>query len=560
MGGASYINRTYRNDDDSMGNVEIQSEDNFSILPDGVEIWEKAVDGSIIFPFIPGSKFPTDAIQQRADEYKTIDMLYKNKLDAVYGNIVSINDMMRDAVTNFPILRLVPNLPDYKLLTEAWVDLTAAKPPRVESDDSIKQMQLSQVIGASNFAEAYRSVVRGSQIMYGNKTFKVDKLSGGRVKIVDMPLKCWVPFVNKEDTSTIACNVFFNIFVDNNQWFCEFVCYEETGDIYGLKFKYNKRRLMLEELVEEFKHEQAFNGKGISPIVVFHGDRLNNELLGQSRYKEWDSAIASCIRAYQTILILLERCKEIIRVLPSGATKTDDYTGLTYSQQTGSIAYEPGVDKKAPEIKFEVPVIPMEQAILAYGQCLERLSRDTGLPGTFLNLQDIKTGTSGETVKSSMIRSEIKAKGMNTLLNYSTKALIHRIAIASNLDIDIGEFDIKSFNGFVQNEDSKSKILQARLGSSGNIATMTIADAIAEYDDVPMSIAKQREQELKGIKVEQTTIDIHNSESGKESEVTNGISFTPKPGTIENSSNVNTEGFKPVGAFIMGSENIGDNV
>lgn len=546
------------NNHNELGNINIQEENDFSILSCDIDVWETTIDKNGnevgVFPFQTGDRFPRpDKEKRRANIYKTNDLLYANSLKDVYDGVFSWNDMLRDAITNVPILALASKLPDFKGCTEAWVDLIAAKPPRVDGKDNKKILELSNILTNSNFAQAYRSAVRGSQIMYGNKVFRVDRLAGGSVKVVDLPVKCWIPFVNKNDFSTIEVNIFFNIFMDSDdRCKCEFICYHENGSIGKFTFNYDSRTGVLGELIEQTEWAEAFEGKGISPIVVFTGTTLNGGIFGQELLSDWDAAIASAIRCYEAIMILVERAKEITRVVPEGATDTNDATGMTYIRQSGAIAYK-GTD--APTIEYKIPEVRMEAAIQAYDKALDRLSHDTYLSKTFFDASALSTQSSGETLKASMYRTELKSKSFNTELSRPLKLLIYKMAVAAGLDIGLEDFDTKMFNGFVQNQKEHMEILQSRLGSQNNVKTMSIADAIAEYDDVPMSIAVERAKELSGIVDNTNKKEIETTDSGGDSEVTDGISFTPR----SNKKNVHKRRGKLQEAYILGPENIGGN-
>lgn len=537
------------NTDDNNGNINIQTEDNFGIVPDGTYIWDEDT-----FYFKTGDTFPDGYLQNRANIYKTNQMLYKTKLDEIYPEVFAWNDMMRDPMTNQQIIILTNRLADYKSCTEAWVDLLAAKPPRIDGQDSVKILKTSNILSNSNFADAYRSSVRGALFMYGNKVLRVDKLNGGNVKAVEIPVKCWIPFVNKNDITTIEVNVIFNIFKDsNNKYFCEFVCYYEDGRIKKYTFEYNFGAKALGELIEETDYEEAFNGAGISPIVVFTGYNIDGEVYGCELYSDWDAAIASCMRAYQAMMQMIERAKEITRVFPDGATKTDDDMGITYINQTGVMAYKD--IEHPPQVDYKIPVVNMEPVIAAYNEALERLSRDTCLSTTFFNTAELKSNTSGETLKASMYRTELHSKSLCTLLLRSLKQLICKMALAADIELHMDEFDVIQFNGFVQDLKQQMEILQARLGSANNIKTMSEADAIAEYDDVPMSVAVKRAQELKGKVINENEDNTGNTDSGNESTVTNGIGLTPgvsgtnKTGVVNNDTNT---------AFPVGPDSIGE--
>lgn len=532
---------------EKIGNINIQKEDDFSVLIPGTYVWDEDE-----FYFKTGDVFPTPSEEKRANIYKTNDALYNSNLEDVYQSVFSWNDRIRDMVTSQEVSKIAANLPDFKGCTESWVDLGSAKPPRVDGSDSSKILRLSNILTNSNFAEINRSAWRGTLFMYGNKVFRVDRLHGGNVKCVEMPLKCWIPFVNRHDVSTIEVNVIFNIFKNRDgMWYVEFICYHEDGRIKKYTYGYNKSTKRLLDLVEETEYEEAFDGAGISPIVVFTGNSLNGSVFGSELYSDWDASISSCIRAYESILLMVERAKEITRVVPADATDTDDYSGYTYLRQTGAIAYK-DMDK-VPKVEYVVSQINMEPLIQAYQQALDRLARDTGLSSTFFSTSELKSNTSGETLKTSMYRTELKSKSYCTLMSRPLKSMVYKMGIAAGLDIEMSDFDLVMFNGFIQDVKEQMEIIQSRLGSNGNVKTMSTADAISQYDDVPMSQAVIRAKELEGIVVEMLDEDVVSSDSGGESEVTAGITFTHGE---DNNNTSNSKGDN-IEAYQIGPQNIG---
>ena len=91
-GGGSVANR--------FSNIRYLVEDNFSVVPENTIIWEGEL------PFKEGDEFPTKFIQERANIFKTNEALYKcEAYDQIFDTIVNFNDYMRDAVTNYPIIK-----------------------------------------------------------------------------------------------------------------------------------------------------------------------------------------------------------------------------------------------------------------------------------------------------------------------------------------------------------------------------------------------------------------------------------------------------------------------
>ena len=549
-----YRNPTNRKN--SFRNISLLTEDNFDIVPENTFIW----DGEL--PFKEGDTFPTDFIRERANLFKTNEALYKcEAYDQIFDTIVNFNDYMRDAVTNYPILRVIPTLPDFRMVTDTWVDLLSAKSPKIDGPDTSKITQVSTLLGASNFAVAFQSAVRGALVLYGNAVFRIDRQRGGNPKIVEMPIKNWIPFVNENDITTIDVNCFFNIFcpkrgyevvegvvATGKDWFCEFILYHEDGKIEKYTFRYLKDSCKLGELLDRVE-SQAFNGLGVSPIVVFTGQRIGNTVYGEEQFKKWEASIVSSMKAFETILVLLERTKEIYRVLPEGATQRDENTGVTFMQQTGAIMYRVTQDGKAPEVKSVTPSVLMDEAIQAYKETVVRVSRDTDLSYTLFDTKELGHQMTGKALKTAMYRTELKAKSLSTLIQNSAKMLVVKLALAGGIEIDMSDFTLTAESGFVNDIETVTEIVQKR---NGGAKTLSLEDSIAILDDVTMAEAQARARQLRGEPpVEQPS--VSNTDSG-EGSVVSDVNLTHSS-TVDINPPSGGKG-EPVRFYPLGGANI----
>ena len=525
--------------DKNARNIQLVVEDDFSTVPEGTLIW----DGTL--PFKQGSKFPTEFIQERANIFKTNDLLYEQKAyDSIFSNIINFNEMLRDAVTNYPILRLIPNLPDYRLVTDTWVDLLGAKSPKIDGTDVAVMSKVSSIVDNSNFAIAFQQAVRGSLLMYGNAVYRVDKQAGGKTKVIEMPIKTWIPLVNEQDITTIDVNCFFNIYKTDRDY-CEFILYHEDGRVEKYTHLYNKASKVLGELVD-YEEDVAFGGKGVSPIVVFTGQRLGNTVYGTDSYRKWESSIIACMKAFETILVLLQRTKEIYRLMPEGATQRDENTGITFMQQTGAIMYKHEREGNVPEVKMVVPSVPMEEAIRGYKEAVIRVSRDTDLTYTMFDTKELGTNMTGKALKTAMYRTELKAKSWSTLINNSAKDIVIKMALASGIEISGSDFTLISESGFVNDIETLTELVQKR---NGGATTLTVQDSIALLDDVSMTVAEERARELKGLQpLEKEEINI--SDSGDDS-IVSDVTLTTVSAQGDDSL-----GKQPVKAYPLGGDNI----
>ena len=482
-------------------NINLLEEDNFSIVPPNTLIWEGEL------PFKENDVFPTPFIQERANIIKTNESLYKSeRFQDIFSTLFNFNDFMVDAITNMQILRLIPYLPDFRSITDIWVDLISAKAPKIEGSDEKKVGDVATLVGSSNFAPTFQELVKHSLFMFGNAVCRVDRQIGGNARVVLMPLKTWIPFVSETDATSIDVNCFFNIYpIDKSNHYCEFILYHEGGDDAGkiekYTFEYHKSGRKLGKLIDHVEDE-AFDGAGVSPIVVFTGQKMGNTVYGEGQYRKWEPSITSSMRAYETILVLLERTKEINRVMPEGATFRDESTGVTYSRQTGSMQYDIEDKRNAQDyVHYATPEIKMKEANEAYKETLTRVSRDTDLSYTMFDTKELGSQMSGKALKTAMYRTELRAKSLSTLINNSAKQLVVKLALASGVEIDQSDFSLITESGFVHDEETLVEMINSRLG---NQVSLTLADAIARMDDVPLGEARRRANEILGIEPEET--------------------------------------------------------
>lgn len=516
---------------DRFSNSSLLTEENFNITPANTAIWT----GDI--PYKEGDTFPTQDIIDRANEYLTNLNLYRNRFNGILDNVFSWTDYMMNPITNFPNLAICANLPDWYTATEAWVSLFSESPEidtniDIESQDfdtiNGKLNIISSILKNSNFAETWQDIIRCAQIVFGNKIVRVDKVADGRVRLTNMPVKCWQPFVNPESTSSIQCNLFFNIFTDKNgQSVCEFIAYVEDGKIIKKSYEYigTPGSGKLGSQIGDTKEGEAFDGMAeISPIVVFKGNSINGDIFGESQYKYWDASISSAIRNFEAIGVLVEQAKELVRKIPSGATKTDEFTGVTYQNRTGAIAYSDL--EHSPDIEYIKCQVQLDQVINAYKESIARVSRDTGLPASFFDTREINIAASGTALKTAMYRTNLMSNTIANSLEFQIKQLINKIATACGIDVDDSSWGVTVINkSMVIDDKEQSDIIQARV--NGDRPTMSVAQAIKEYEGVSIDVAVKKAARLEGREIPNIDVPQDTLETGSGDNLTSdGIEFT----------------------------------
>lgn len=467
-------------------NYTVMRETDFTIHK-GFNIWQ----GS--FPYSVGDTFPTESIQKRANKYKTNQFLYNCKYEKIYPNIFSNLDFLRKPITNYPILQLLPNLPDYREITETNVDLMAAKQPKIDGNFDIDS--LNKIITNSNFTLACQSVIR-SCICFGNSVKKIS-LSKDGLKLVSMPLKCWDAWVSAEDNTKIECNIFFNIFKKNNVEYIEFISYMRDGTIEKRLFHYADKRIG--QPVGEVEVTKFYEGLDLSPIVVFTGYSVDEDIFGEDLFQYWEASIAASIRAFGVILQLLERTKDIIKIMPASATQRDESSGTTYDIGSDTILYE-DLDKPA-KVEFVSPTLMINEAIAVYELAVKRLSRDTCLSYSMYDTKELGSNASGKSLKMSMYKTELRATTFKTSIMGMLKEMVYKIAVFCGIDLNISDLSVTWESGFIQDDEELTNIVHMR---NGGVPTLTLEDSIAILEDITPTEAKKRAQAILGMVEDKT--------------------------------------------------------
>lgn len=507
-------------------NLNILTENDFNITPPNVSMWYGEI------PYKKGDKFPTDEIQSRANEYLTAYMLYKTRFDGIMDSAFSWTDYMTKPLSNYPNMAIVSDLPEIYTIVEEWVSILGSTPPSITSviDDTDNRFnsvssnlrRLSSVLDNSNLPEVWQDIVRCAQFTYGNKTVRVSKNSNGNVRIDNIVLKCWQPLVSPDNPNKIECNLFFNIYFDNEdkQKKCEFIAYVEDGSILKKTFLYLDG--CLGDEIGETEEGEAFDGKAdISPIQVFTGTSIQGEIFGISQIKNWEAPVASHIRNHEAIGILVEQLKDELLLIPEGAAKLDESTGITYKGSSSTIFYT-DLDKP-PTVQYIKPNVQMDQMLTAYREGIATLSRYTGLPVSFFDSRELKVAASGTAMKASMYKTEIMAASIAVHLKRQLKQLISKIAIAAGIELDDNTWDVVINTNFLVDANEQNSIIQSRTGGA---VTMSVAEAIKKYDNVSYDIALMKAAKLKGETIESLTEEVENNDGTGENEVNDNIEFT----------------------------------
>lgn len=458
-------------------NISYVEEKDFNIIPPNILTWDGDVPDSFF------SCFPDEETKKRANIYLTNTKLYNNDYDGVFDTFYQWSDYFRDIVSNLPINNTVAKLPDFKSITDIWVSLFSSM-PAITSKNKELTKQITTLLNNSNYQIKQNEIIKNTFFTYGNNVELI--LEEGSYTY---PVKCWIPFVNKDLPSQIEVNCLYNIGTYNGVKICELSLYFKDGTVEKRTYKYTGKALSKEEIKKREKTKLS-----LSPVVVFKGNSKDCYPFGVDSFRFWESAVSSCIQTYETILKLSTRLEEIIRLIPDGATLTNPQNGLRVYVNTGALAYDPKQD--APVIGYYSPTVDIAGAKEAYKQALLRLSRDTSLPYALFDTDALGKNTSAKALRTSMFLSSCMAKKMAAEIKPQLKHFIFLLCLNNGIVLEEEDFDISLDTAFIKDDDEIYNIISQRIG---NRETMTQAQAISILDGVSMEIAEEQVNLLNGI-------------------------------------------------------------
>ena len=472
---------------DLTDNIDWVDETNYGITDGHTKIWTGEL------PYKEGSVFPTEDIKERARISKTNELIYNNKVDEIFGNIISIFPEI-DPMYGWQIREIVTSLPYFKNCTNAWVGLVAGDSPLIDVTDvqDDVDIRLSEIVEASNFSNIFQDEVR-SRFMDVISAYRVDIDINGNPIIVKIKPRNFEVFVNRESPESIEVVLVFSIYKHDGDEYIDFVEYWYNGKIKKTTFRYG------EGTVGEFvstEEGEAFDGLvASSPIVVFKHNTTGNEIYGTDQYRYWSPSMLAGMRTLQNILRLSERTREVIRKVPTSAIKKDNVTGGSIFYNKGTVAYEDRGDGTSPDMEYVVPEVPIDKAKEALEVVIKQIGIDTQLGSVFFNMDTLGSRLSGDSIKAALYPARLEAKRITTEMRDSIKELVIKLGYMGGLIVKKSKLSIEFYDGFPKDELDDIKKIQMRLESTN--PSITLEDAIMKLDRIPLRVAKQRALEIK---------------------------------------------------------------
>lgn len=471
-------------------NMSLEVEDNYSIVSEDIDIWMGKL------PYTQGDTFPPVEVRERAGRYKTYRKLYQQELHEIYGYIM-MDTRTEGLIKNMSMYNsLISNPPDFKNLTDIKVGLSAARVPKI--DGNVEIDKIHKAVGRVDFGVVHQDI-RRDLIMYGNSVKRVDKV-GEKIKVIDMPLRCWIPFVSADDGVTVEVNVFFNIYTKEKEEYCEFIVYHQDGEIEKVTHAYTNgllgEQIGCVEQSRAYEDIEDVSSKGtynVSPIVIFSSDAVDGQLMGESEYKYWDNSIAGRMRALKDLYDMLELSKDYTKIAPDNSITEESSGTLLDATKRGIMTYSD--IKKVPEVKYVQPQVDIKKYLEVIEEAEKRICQDANIPYALLRPEVLGANTSAESLKTAVFLAELMATKENTRLEGKYKELISKIALMDNIVVDTTDIILRNDGGFVRDNKALVDTIQAR---NGGKVTLSVEDSIAILDDITTYEAKQRLEGIKG--------------------------------------------------------------
>lgn len=465
-------------------NITRIPEKNYSIVSDDTDIWEGYL------PFYEGVSFPTHDIRNRAEISYTNKLIYENNVEEIYNNMISIFPEI-DPMYGWQIREIVTQLPYFKNATNAWVGLVAGDAPLVDTNEEL-DVELSEVIENSNFAETIIDEVR-RRFVDTVSAYRIELDLSGKPHITSIDTKNLIIFVNKDMPSSIEVVVVFSIYegADGGEY-VDFVEYHYNGYIKKSTFAYGDGKIG--DLLEE-EEDLAFDGKyKASPIVIFKHNATGNNVYGTDQFRYWIPSMLGGMRELQNVFRLGERTREMIRKVPDSAIKKDPVDGSSVFYNKGTIGYQEGGDG-SPDMEYVVPEIRMDEAVKALESAVKQISMDTQLGIIFYDISVLGSRLSSDSVRASMYPAKLEAKRIITEMKPAVKEMIVKLGYLLNIELNPSKLSIEFYDGFPKDALDDVESVQMRLESA--TPSITLEDAIAKLDRIPVRLAKQKAAEIR---------------------------------------------------------------
>lgn len=428
---------------ENVDNIRVIDETNYSSVNELDDIYDINSDGLFICPVKQGVKFPDDKLKQRAGIAKTFDMLYNNKLENVFSDMLLNLPGLSGQTYDLQLRNVCMKLPYFKSTVDIYTSLVLNnglvvdinknenKSERIVSKTDLKKM----------IADSFKN-----EFTVGSSLFITKKNKEGNVIIENIQAKNFVIYKDPEDINSIHSYFTFSV-TDNGLECIEYINTSATHAIYNPESGQTETFDVVNGDVIKYKYEYK-GGKVGKPVFmsvahlyekcpcVFITNNIESQY-GRGLFYDFASAVLSVITIYNTITKLSKRAEELVRIAPEETVESNSMLGPV-SLNMGAVTYESGKSKDVrPTYEFNMPEIKdnMEGLINAYGKALDTLSLASNVSKAFFDVQKLGRA-SGEALKVSIYSTTMRVKSMMSDREFAFREIIQNILLLNGLNVD----------------------------------------------------------------------------------------------------------------------------
>lgn len=414
-------NPNQQNNASKYNGITLLKETNFSTTDTDLPLWDEE-DG---LPIKPGDTFPTQDMQRRANINKTMDALVSGDLgDCLADFIYTWPDL--DPITNKRVATIVASLPIFNEVVRDWELLLhqCFKGVKVKGEDrpllwKAVDKKLTSII-ENKFICCDRMTA-----VFANDNIPVLKLYDDKNILICR---------DKEDKRIYSLT---NIFTNEEGSFLEVISFISADKCLRNVFKYSAGKVSTQVVKDEVVETKA--------AVYYQKNGAGRGEYGQPILGGITAAALGAVRAFSTLALLVEKKREVVRVVPDAAIVTDQFSGMSAYIGGGTVGYDDkNTDAMANnhDVQFATPNLLLKEAIDTLEEMLKQVSIYSNLSGIILGYQTIGGNASGQAIAESCLPTMIAATGYIRDLKVELTRIIKRMLIIMGEDVKSDDIEL----------------------------------------------------------------------------------------------------------------------
>ena len=406
---------------DKFCGITLLDEENYSTGRIDVEYWDGEIKN---FPLKPGTTFPNNQHKFRSNINKTMQALIQGELKDALEEYVT-NFPTLDPLTNKKISTIIANLYTFQLVLRTWRQLIKPiyKGVKVNGEDRpdlFEKIPFNESIAGKftncdNLYLAYKS---------GNES-KVRVLSDKNIYLVRNKADNLIPSIT---------NVYNNI--DGETRLEVVTLYDDVT--YRQEYEYNNGKVGNKLSVQTLDSNNYM-------IYIQNGENTAEVSFGRPEMSNCITPTIALIRAFNTLCMLIEKKREVLRVVPDSAITKDVITGAAVYQTGGTLPYStqnPETIKDNHTVEFKTPDLKLEELLKSFDVLLDQLSLYSGLSPLLLGTKSVSGNLSGRALLTSCAPTLILLKGYTNDFNNLFKNIIAMLCKLDNKEVELKDIEL----------------------------------------------------------------------------------------------------------------------